>query len=117
MMARSRNAERIREQNDQARKARLGETYGAARWLLSSGIVALGPERAQEAVRRVSEFDAFDHGNDPHGEHDFGAFELDGEQVFWKIDYYDRSMKIGSEDPSDEAITCRVLTIMLASEY
>jgi hypothetical protein len=26
--------------------------------------------------------------NDPHGEHDFGAFEHEGQRIFWKIDYY-----------------------------
>jgi len=43
--------------------------------------------------------------------------EHDGEKIFWKIDYYDRSLTKGSEDPSDSTRTTRVLTIMLASEY
>ena len=55
--------------------------------------------------------------NDPHGEHDFGAFEHNSERIFWKIDYYDRTLSRGSDDPSDPVHTVRVLTIMLASEY
>jgi hypothetical protein len=55
--------------------------------------------------------------NDPFEEHDFGSFEHDGERIFWKIDYYDRSLTKGSGAPSDPAQTRRVLTIMLASEY
>jgi hypothetical protein len=38
--------------------------------------------------------------------------------VAWcKIDYYDPSMEFGSEDPSDNTKTCRVMTIGLASDY
>ena len=28
--------------------------------------------------------------NDPHQEHDFVAFELDGQRLFWKVDYVDK---------------------------
>jgi hypothetical protein len=34
--------------------------------------------------------------------------------MLWKIDYYDRDRRYGSPDP---AVTPRVLTIMLTSEY
>ena len=47
----------------------------------------------------------------PNEEHDFGSFEADGHKIFFKIDYYD------SPDPSDPAVTNRVITIMLAEEY
>lgn len=39
------------------------------------------------------------------------------EKVFWKIEAYDRDLRFGSEDPANPAVTRRVLTIMLASEY
>ena len=66
---------------------------------------------------RPSSFDRFDEENDPYGEHDFGALELEGERLFYKIDYYDQSLSAHSPDPSDETVTKRVLTIMLAEEY
>jgi hypothetical protein len=53
----------------------------------------------------------------PYGEHDFGSFEIAGEKVFWKIDYYDLSLEFGSNDSADPAQTKRVLTILLAEEY
>ena len=65
----------------------------------------------------VRQFSDFTEDNDPHKEHDFGAFEVDGERFFWKIDYYDLKLEGGSENPADPSLTTRVLTIMLASEY
>jgi hypothetical protein len=51
--------------------------------------------------------------NEPHGERDFGAFEHNGHRIFWKIDYYNQSLTLGSEDPSDPRPG---FAIMLASE-
>ena len=48
---------------------------------------------------------------------DRAALGLDGERVFFKIDYFDRELVTGSPDPADPAQTTRVLTIMLACEY
>jgi Protein of unknown function (DUF3768) len=82
------------------------------------GVNRNGPEFVATAIARVIVFDKFNEDNDPHGEHDFGQFELDGERVFWKIDYYSTDdPDLSSEDPSDAAKTERVLTIMLAEEY
>ena len=99
--------------NDLCRKA-MGV---AGRVFQTSGISSL-PQEDQSAIReKVETFDAFTPDNDPHGERDFGAFEHNGERIFWKIDYYDSAMTKGSEDPSDPRQTIRLLTIMLASEY
>ena len=103
----------IAELNDLCRKA-MGV---AGRLVQTSGITAL-PQQDQSAIReKVETFDAFTSDNDPYGERDFGAFEHNGERIFWKIDYYDATLSYGSEDPSDPKQTVRVLTIMLASEY
>ena len=99
--------------NDLCRKA-MGV---AGRLVQTQGICAL-PLSVQSAIReKVETFDDFTPDNDPHGERDFGAFDYEGERIFWKIDYYDRSLTKGSEDPADQSQTVRVLTIMLASEY
>jgi hypothetical protein len=65
----------------------------------------------------VRTFDAFAEENDPYGEHDFGAFDFDGQRFFWKIDYYNPPLEVHSEDPTDPSKTRRLLTVMLADEY
>lgn len=66
---------------------------------------------------KVVVFNSFTADNAPHGEHDFGSFEVNGNRFFWKIDYYDNAMEHGSDDPADIFVTTRVLTLMLADEY
>ena len=68
-------------------------------------------------LRQVNLFDAFTDSNDPYLEHDFGSIQLGENNIFWKIDYYDLDLQMYSPDPSDETVTARVLTIMLAEEY
>lgn len=70
-----------------------------------------------QLAQTVAGFADFTDDNDPHGEHDFGAFPFGDERCFWKIDYYDLDYKMGSDDPSNLSKTRRVLTIMLADEY
>jgi hypothetical protein len=62
-------------------------------------------------------FKDFTRHNDPHGEHDFFFFQVEGERYFAKIDYYDRAMEYGSENPEDPEVTTRVLTIGTAADY
>ena len=103
---------RIRALNDELR-ARL--TGGMA--VMTPGVAALGEEAVQRIVKTIEVYDDFCHANDPHEEHDFGAFEADGHRVFFKIDYYDSTLTYHSPDPSDPSVTSRVITIMLAEEY
>ena len=85
--------------------------------VMTTGIAALGPESVARIVQTIAVFDDFCHANDPHQEHDFGSFEVDGKTIFFKIDYYDKSLTMHSPDPADPSVTERVITIMLAEEY
>lgn len=76
-----------------------------------------GFQRRAELLRTVRDYDAFGPDVDPHGERDFGRFEFAGETLYWKIDYYDRAVTYGSPDPTDPAVTTRVLTLLLTHEY
>ncbi len=68
-------------------------------------------------IQRVALFDDFTAANDPHGEHDFGAFDFHSHKLFWKLDLYNTDYSMGSDDPADLSKTRRVLTIMLAEEW
>ena len=105
-------ANRIRALNDQFRKTGLG-----GRQVITPGVQALGLIALLNLRQQIASFDSFAEDNDPYGEHDFGSLKHRGQTVFWKIDYYDSTLSAGSPDPADPAVTTRVLTIMLASEY
>jgi hypothetical protein len=103
---------RIRTLNDELRHKL---TDGTA--VMTPGIAALGAEAVECIVKTIAVFDDFCHANDPHQEHDFGSFDAEGHVIFFKIDYYDPDLTYHSTDPSDPAVTRRVITIMLADEY
>ena len=108
-----------RDQNDLFRAAKMGgkhtDLLGSV--VFTQGVDALTDEDKQAVFQHVREFSDFTEDNDPHGEHDFGAFTHGGDKFFWKIDYYAADMMHGSEDPADPSQTRRVLTIMFAAEY
>jgi hypothetical protein len=104
--------DRIRALNDELRQYLLG---GLA--VITPGVAALGQQAVERIVKTIAVYDDFCHANDPHEEHDFGSFQADGQKIFFKIDYYDKTRTYHSPDPSDASVTERVITIMLADEY
>ncbi|MCU7838884.1 MAG: DUF3768 domain-containing protein [Candidatus Thiodiazotropha sp. (ex Troendleina suluensis)] len=103
----------IRSLNDRFRMKGIGN--GSV--MITIGIQNQGEVFVSQAAAAIRSHTTFTKDSDPWNEHDFGVVEVASEKVFWKIDYYDTSLTAGSEDPANEAITHRVLTIMLASEY
>jgi hypothetical protein len=101
---------RIRALNDSFRQSMSGGK------VVTTASLSNHPELGR-ILDRVRTYDDFTQDNDPYTEHDFGSFAINGERIFWKIDYYDRTMTEGSLDPSDPAVTTRVLTVLRASEY
>jgi hypothetical protein len=86
-------AERIRVLNDAFRRS-----FTGGKVMMTAGVAAMTDQTRAQVFDRVRTFEAFNADNDPHGEHDFGNFEIDGRKLFWKIDHYDAAMEFGSED-------------------
>lgn len=110
-------ASEIAQLNDAFRK---GDPSVPGQRLVTAGVVHLLKQLeipVETLIQKDAQFDDFTEQNDPHGEHDFGAFEFVGHQLFWKVDTYDQNYALGSDDPTDLSKTRRVLTIMLAEEW
>ena len=105
-------AARIARLNDAFRRTCRGGTLVA-----TAGVIGLGSGALPLIHAQMRKEATFTPANDPHGEHNFGTVAWLGAKIFWKIDYYDVDMQYGSPDPSDPAVTTRVMTIMLANEY
>nr|WP_313011771.1 DUF3768 domain-containing protein [Brucella intermedia] len=104
---------RIRELNDRLRtEGTGGQVVAVGRLAHEDGEFR---QRVLDAVRaqQVTTGD----GDDPYSEHDFGNLEVEGQQIIWKIDYYDLNMEFGSDAPEDPDQTRRVLSIMRAEDY
>jgi hypothetical protein len=63
----------------------------------------LPPSTQVDVLRAVQAFNTFTSDNDPYGEHDFGRVEIGDCLAFWKIDYYDATLRYSLEDPADPA--------------
>ena len=96
---------------------RFRQTYWGGKVMTTSGVCRLSDETRAALFAAVMHYDNFTENNDPYGEHDFGKVVVEGQDFFFKIDYYDHTLTFGSENPADPKVTTRVLTIMLASEY
>jgi hypothetical protein len=108
----STDTDRTRMLNDHLRKHL---TRGRA--LITPGIAAMGAEAVERLVKTIAIYDDFCSATDPHEEQDFGCFRFDEVDVIFKIDYFNQRLGFSSPGPADPALTERVITLMLASEY
>ena len=106
---------KIAELNDNLRKHMWSP--GRNKIVLTRGVCSLPLIEQMLLLKKVRNFNDFNKANDPYKQHDFSRIEHNGINYFFKIDYYDPSMEYGSDNPADENITIRVLTIMRADEY
>ena len=114
----------IAKLNDEFRRtamqAALGQISPAAVQGLchaTQAVAALLPQDQRAIFEQIRDFNEFTPENDPWKEHDFGIVKHTGESYYFKIDYYDKNLKYGSEDPADPARTTRVITVMHRYDY
>jgi len=104
----------IRSLNDAFRS-----TFKGGQIMLTRSIAQMCPNKRRDllnAIRKYNDFDRDDEGYE-FNEHDLAILEFQNVRYMFKIDYYDSTMKYGSENPANTALTTRVMTIMQASEY
>src|SRR5215210_7026849 len=75
---------RIRALNDDLRRSLAGGVL-----MMTAGVIALGRAKQMAILDAVAAFNGFDADNDPYGEGDFGALQVEGERLFFKIDLYE----------------------------
>lgn len=97
--------------NDEYRRAPVPCAW--ARFIITRSIID-DPDMA-DIVGAMRSFNTFSEDNDPHEEHDWGRFEVNGEWFNFKFDYFeDSECNFGADDLNN---CYRVLTLMRASEY
>ena len=104
----------VRKLNDAFRTSGLS---AAGQWMITAGVQAEGTDFVAAAISAVRSFDSFTPDNDPWHEHDCASINVAGQTLIWKIDCYDPTLSHHSDNAADPAVTRRVLTVMLASEY
>ena len=103
---------RIRHLNDLLRCKGIG-----GKVMVTAAIDATSTAGRLRVLRAVAAFTDFNKHYDPHAERDCAELAVDGASIFWKIDYFDRSLSHQSPDPAEPSVTARIMTVMLASEY
>ena len=115
----------IARQNDRWRRAVCTTPPGmtgpdglTGRVLFTRAVAARGPLFPLLCLAKIAGHETFDPEDDPDGRHDFGAVNVDGVRVWFKIDLYaDERMEWGTERPDDPSRTYRVMTVMLPSDW
>ena len=109
------NTNKIAELNDKLRQNIFNP--GKDKVFLTQGVSNLPFDEQVKILIKVKDFNDFTPDNNPWDENDCGKLEHNNTYYFWKIDYYNRDMDAGSDNPSNPDITTRVLTIIRSDEY
>lgn len=118
------DAARIAAQNDIFRRGvcrgvpcPAGTVFPAGKLVITAAVLARGDAFLAACLSAIGTLEDFPPENDPDGHHDFGAVDVQGRTVWFKIDLYDPAYEYGSEVPDDLAATARVLTVLFPEDW
>ena len=92
---------RVRALNDALRQG-----FSGGRLQLTQGLLALPNGALVEAMTTLATFEDFSPGDDPYGEHDFGAFHVAGRQLFSRSATTPRASKRPLPIPATRRCAC-----------
>jgi hypothetical protein len=74
-------------------------------------------EVQQEIIEALGRYDDCDADSDPVGEHEFRMITVQGRQILFKIDYFDRKLFRDPRAISDPKDVHRTVNVMLANGH
>jgi|GEM_PF-1296400 len=102
----------------QAGNDKLRRYHHGGNVVITPTVQHLEPAVQYKLFDTAATFDNFSEDNDPCSEHDCASFEEEeGETYMFKVDYYNKDMTAGSEDPADPRQTILVMTLLHQFEY
>ena len=84
---------------------------------LTPAIAALGWEKVERIFQTVVAFDDFCNCTGLVEPPDIGWFPVDGKEIYFKIDLYNKSFTSYSPDPNDPEKTERVISILTLDDW
>ena len=85
--------------------------------VVGTSIRRLGLPFVLDCMKAIGGIDVFPAEADPKGHRDRGSVGVSGQPVWFFIDPYDRDIRFGSPAPDDPALTSRILSILLPSDW
>ena len=102
------NTDEIRDRNDRVRNGKGIPVVDIV--VLSDAIKSMQYKSVITILYEIAKFDNLTKGNDPYGEHDFAALTVCDKNIMFKIDRFDKDLKMHGTDRF-------VMTVMLEEEY
>jgi hypothetical protein len=85
--------------------------------MLTRAVAALGHEVQQEIIEALGRHDDRDANSDPSGEHEFRMITVQGHQILFTIDYFDRKLFRDPRATSDTKDVHRTVNVMLGNGH